>query len=88
MYLSFVFDVMQRKVKPLHPGSIVVDILEDRGVSQEEFCNSDFKLLEILLGEKVISFHYAWYIEQKLSISHKLLLNLQRKADIWDSLLE
>lgn len=86
MYISLKNSITQRKVRPLYPGAIVVDILEDRGISQEEFCKGDSKLLEILLGNRTMSFHYAWYIEQTLSISHQLLLNLQRKVDIWDSL--
>lgn len=88
MYVSFVNNVMQRKVKPLHPGSIVVDILEDRGVSIEEFSKSNSKLKEILEGKRPLSCRFAFEIDLRLGISYQLLLNLQRKVDIWDSLLE
>lgn len=52
MYVSFVTNVVQRKVKPLHPGSIVVDILEDRGVSIEEFSKSRYMGQFIRMNER------------------------------------
>jgi len=85
MYLSFVFDVMQRKVKPLHPGSIVVDILEDRGISVDDFSRNNLKLREVLLGTRPITYLLAVEVDLRLGISNQLLLNVQRKVDIWDS---
>lgn len=88
MCVSFVNSVMKRKVKPLHPGSIVIDILEDRGISVNEFVKSNSKLREILEGKRPISYRFAFEIDLRLGISAQLLLNLQRKVDIWDSLSE
>lgn len=82
MCINLVGNIMQRKVKPLHPGSIVVDILEDRGIDKEEF------LKDILEGKRPIRFKFAFEIDLRLGIPTQLLLNLQRKVDIWDSLLE
>lgn len=88
MCVNFVNSVTKRKVKPLHPGSIVIDILEDRGISIEEFSRENSKLKEILEGKRPMSYRFAFEIELRLGISAQLLLNLQRKVDIWDSLLE
>lgn len=88
MCVSFVTNIMQRKVKPLHPGSIVIDILEDRGISVGEVFFYNFELEEILKGLRPMTYYWAVDIENRLGISAKLLLNLQRKVDIWDSLSE
>lgn len=59
MCINLVDSVSKRKVKPLHPGSIVIDILEDRGVSQVEFCDGDYNLEldEILEGKRPVSYY-------------------------------
>jgi len=88
MCVNLVSNVAQRKVKPRHPGSIVVDILEDRGVSVEEFAKSSIKLKEILEGKRSITYNFAFEIVLRLGISTQLLLNLQRKIDIWDNLYD
>lgn len=88
MCVSLVNSVKQRKVKPLHPGSIVVDILEDRGISVNEFSKNNSKLKEILEGKRSITYLSAFEIDLRLGISFQPLLNLQRKVDIWDSLSE
>lgn len=84
MCVSFVNSVKQRKVKPLHPGSIVIDILEYRGISIEEFSRNNLKLREILEGKRPVSYKFAFEIDLRLGISAQLLLNLQREVDIWD----
>lgn len=88
MCIDFVNSVMQRKVKPLHPGSIVIDILEDKGISVEEFIKEDIKLKEVLEGKRPMTYIIAFETDLRLGISTQLLLNLQRKVDIWDSLSE
>ena len=88
MCISFVSSVTQRKVKPLHPGSIVIDILEDRGISVENFSKNSSKLREILEGKRPITYVSAFEIDLRLGVSTQLLLDLQRKVDIWDSLSE
>jgi plasmid maintenance system antidote protein VapI len=75
--------VMFRKVRPIHPGEIIRDILEERDIS----INSLY-LNEILEGKRSITFLWAKEIEKELGISTQLLLNLQRKVDIWDSLYD
>jgi len=86
MCVNFVTNIMQRKVKPLHPGSILVDILEDRGISINEVSKSNLKLREVLLGTRPITYLLAVEVDLRLGVSTQLLLNLQRKVDIWDSL--
>lgn len=86
MCINYVSNITQRKVKPLHPGSIVIDILEDRGISIEEFSRGNIQYKEILEGKRPITYAFAFEINLILGISIQLLLNLQRKVDIWDSL--
>lgn len=73
-----------RKVRPLHPGSIVVDILEDRGISQEEFCDGDYKMAEVLYDKRPMTLYFTLEVERKLGISHQLLLRMQKKLYDWD----
>jgi len=75
--------VMFRKVRPIHPGEIIRDILEERNISI-----NNLYLNEILEGKRSITFLWAKEIEKELGISTQLLLNLQRKVDIWDSLYD
>jgi len=86
MSVSFVANVMQRKVRPLHPGSILVDILEDRGISVNEFSKSNSKLRDVLLCTRPITYLLAVEVDLRLGVPTQLILNLQRKVDIWDSL--
>jgi len=88
MSVNFVFNVMQRKIRPLHPGSIVIDILEDRGINIRDLYLYNLELDEILKGERPITYYWVKEIENKLGIPVQLLINLQRKVDIWDSLSE
>ena len=88
MCINFVANTMQRKVKPLHPGSIIVDVLEDRGIKVNEFCKGDCKLKEILESVRPITYLCAVKVDLRLGISSQLLMNLQRKVDIWDSSYE
>ena len=88
MCVNFVTNVTQRKVRPLHPGSILVDILEDKGISVNEFSKSNSKLREVLLCTRPITYLLAIEVDLRLGVSTQLLLNLQRKIDVWDSLSE
>jgi Plasmid maintenance system antidote protein len=88
MCVNLVKNIKQRKVKPLHPGSIVIDVLEDRGISIEEFSKDNIKLKEILEGRRPVTYRFAFELELRLGIAIQLLLNLQRKVDIWDSLVD
>jgi len=78
--------VMSRKIRPVPPGEIIRDILDERDISIGDIYLYNLELDEILKGERSITYFWAKQIEKELGISTQLLLNLQRKVDIWDSL--
>jgi plasmid maintenance system antidote protein VapI len=78
--------IVSRKVRPVHPGEIIRDILDDRDISIGDIYLYNLELDEILEGDRPITYFWAKEMEKELGISTQLLLNLQRKVDIWDSL--
>lgn len=76
---------MIQKIRPLHPGDIIQDILDERGISVDEFSKDNLQHREILLGERPMTYLFAIEIDLRLGVSSQLLINLQRKVDIWDS---
>lgn len=79
---------MQRKERPQHPGSIILDIFEERDMCIGDFYLYNLELDEILESERPMTYYWAKELEGHLGISAELLMNLQRKVDIWDSLHE
>lgn len=80
--------VLSRKVRPAHPGDIIRDILDERDISIGDLYLYNLELDEILEGERPITHYWAIEMEDKLGISSQLLINLQRKVDIWNSARE
>lgn len=91
---SLVKSIARRKVRPLSPGDIILDLLKDRGIDFDQYCGSNSQLKEALfgrtdpigLGERPMSYLFAEQLENQLGIKAQLLLDLQRRVDIWDSL--
>lgn len=77
--------IISRKVRPVHPGIIIADELENRGINIKDYCGDNSQLVEILEGRRPIDFLFASNIENQLGISVNLLMVAQRKVDIWDS---
>jgi plasmid maintenance system antidote protein VapI len=77
--------VISRKIRPVHPGTIIVDELENRGINIKDYCGENPQLLEILEGSRPIDSLFASNIENQLGISISRLLVAQRKVDIWNS---
>jgi len=86
MQESLVQHVLSRKVRPVHPGEIITDILLDRGLTPETYANGNFILQEILEGKSSMSVRFAEDLGKKFDINPQLLIDIQRKVDIWDSL--
>lgn len=84
MTYKLVQHVLSRKVRPAHPGEIILDILESR----KDIVFDVVKYEEMLKGDRPITYEFAKEVEDKLDLSSNLLMNLQRKVDIWDSLHE
>ncbi len=78
--------IISRTVRPVHPGEIVSNILDDYFITREELCEENPQWLEILEGEKPVTNSFISEVNRVFNISIQLLMNLQRKVDIWDSL--
>ena len=77
--------IVSRKVRPIHPGEVVSGILDDYFIAREELCEGNYQWIVMLDGERSITPSFIAEVNRVLSISTQLLMNLQRKVDIWDS---
>ena len=70
----------------IHPGEIVKDELENRGISQRKFAGiigcSYTVLNEILNAKRPINTDYALRIEAALGIKAYMLINLQTEYNL------
>ena len=78
-----------RKVRPVHPGEVISDLLEDIEMTQTRFAEilgvSRRSVSEIVLGQRPITVDMAIRIGKALGNGPQLWLNLQQKVDIWDA---
>lgn len=84
-------DITQgRQVRPVHPGEVISDILEDLEITQTRFAEilgvSRRTVNEIVQGRRPITVDMAIRIGKALGNGPQLWLNLQRKVDVWDAL--
>jgi antitoxin HigA-1 len=79
-----------RKSRPLHPGEVILDILEDLEITQTRFADilgvSRRTVNEIVKGRRPVTVDMAIRIGKALGNGPQLWLNLQQKVDIWDAL--
>jgi len=83
-------DIIQgRKVRPVHPGEVISDVLEDIEMTQTRFAEilgvSRRSVNEIVLCQRPITVDMAIRIGKALGNGPQLWLNLQQKVDIWDA---
>ncbi|BAZ11157.1 XRE family plasmid maintenance system antidote protein [Calothrix sp. NIES-4071] len=82
--------VANRKVRPIHPGAVILDILEDLEITQTKFAEilgvSRRSVNEIIQGRRPITVDMAIRIGKALGNGPQLWLNLQQKVDIWDAI--
>ena len=83
--------------RPLHPGELVKEELECRGIKQKDFAKkfglSYSALNEILNAKRPISTEFALFLEAALDINADLLVRMQTDYDLQmarknDTLLE
>jgi antitoxin HigA-1 len=84
-------DITQgRQVRPVHPGEVISDILEELEITQTRFAEvlgvSRRTVNEIVQGRRPITVDMAIRIGKALGNGPQLWLNLQRKVDVWDAL--
>jgi addiction module HigA family antidote len=81
--------IQGRKVRPVHPGEVISDVLEDLEMTQTRFAEilgvSRRSVNEIILGQRPITVDMAIRIGKALGNGPQLWLNLQQKVDIWDA---
>ena len=81
--------IQGRKVRPVHPGEVLADVLEDLEMTQTRFAEilgvSRRSVNEIVLGQRPITVDMAIRIGKALGNGPQLWLNLQQKVDIWDA---
>lgn len=79
-----------RKVRPVHPGEVISDVLEDLEMTQTRFAEilgvSRRSVNEIIQGKRPITVDMAIRIGKALGNGPQLWLNLQQKVDIWDAM--
>lgn len=83
-------EIITRKVRPIHPGEVIEDILEELEISQTKFAEilgvSYSTLNDIIQGEKPITVDLSIRLGKALGNGPQLWLNLQQKVDLWDAL--
>ena len=81
--------IQGRKVRPVHPGEVISDVLEDLEMTQTRFAEilgvSRRSVNQIILGQRPITVDMAIRIGKALGNGPQLWLNLQQKVDIWDA---
>ena len=79
-----------RQTRPVHPGEVISDVLEDIGITQTSFAEalgvSRRTVNEIVQGRRPITVDMAIRIGKALGNGPRLWLNLQQKVDIWDAM--
>lgn len=79
-----------RKARPVHPGEVILDLLDELEMSQAEFAEvlglPQGTVDEIIRGEKPVTVDAAIRLGKAFGNGHRLWLNLQQKVDVWDAL--
>ncbi|MBR8828634.1 MAG: HigA family addiction module antidote protein [Gomphosphaeria aponina SAG 52.96 = DSM 107014] len=81
--------IQARPERPVHPGEVIADILDDLEITQTQFAEilgiSQQTVNEIIQGQQPITVDLAIRIGKALGNGHRLWLNLQQKVDVWDA---
>lgn len=71
---------------PAHPGEVLKEELESRGISQKAFAGcigvSHTMLNEILNGKRPVTSDFALLVEAALGIDPELLVNMQTRYNM------
>ena len=72
--------------KPTHPGDVLKEEIESRGISQKKFAElvgvPYTQLNEILNGKRPVSTDFALMMEAALGITPELLINMQNRYNM------
>jgi len=82
-------DIQGRTVRPVHPGEVLSDILDDLDMTQTKFAEllgvSRRTVNEIIQGRRPITVDMAIRIGTAFGNGATLWLKLQQKVDVWDA---
>jgi addiction module HigA family antidote len=82
--------IRERQVRPVHPGEVIADALEELEMTQTSFAEvlgvSRRTINQIIQGRRPVTVDMALRIGKALGNGPQLWLNLQQKVDIWDAL--
>ncbi len=71
---------------PTHPGDVLKEELEDRGITQAKFAScigvSYTMLNEILNGKRAVTSDFAILVEAALGINPEILVNMQTRYNM------
>lgn len=74
---------------PTHPGDVLKEELESRGITQKRFAQligvPYTQLNEILNGKRSVSPDFAFMVEAALGINAELLVNMQSRYNLYAS---
>lgn len=79
-----------RRIRPVHPGEVISDVLEDLEMTQINFAEilgvPRRTINEIVQGRRPVTVDMAIRIGKALGNGPQLWLNLQQQVDIWDAI--
>lgn len=79
-----------RKVRPVHPGGVILDLLDELEINQAQFAEvlglSQETVDGMIRGATPITVDAAIRLGKAFGNGHRLWLNLQQKVDVWDAI--
>ena len=84
--------VIEKQVRPVHPGEVIADLLENLEMKTIDFAKkldvSAETVEAIIQGRMPVTVDMAIRLGKALGNGPQLWLNLQQKVDIWDTMQE
>ena|SRR5262252_3324601 len=80
---------IKRRVRPVHPGEAIREILPDSGLTQTELANlmrvSRRTVNQLLQQKRNVSVDIAMRLARVFKTTPQMWLNMQQAVDIWDA---
>ena len=84
--------VIEKQVRPVHPGEVIADLLENLEMKTIDFAKkldvSAETVEAIIQGRMPVTVDMAIRLGKALGNGPQLWLNFQQKVDIWDTMQE
>ena len=81
---------LEKQVRPVHPGEVIADLLEDLEMTTIDFAQkldvTPDTVEAIIQGRLPVTVDMAIRLGKALGNGPQLWLNLQQKVDIWDTM--